>query len=80
MSAPQEAWLGPDSQRLYALSWSLVHFLLQTPEGRGALGFTLQQASTHSCGSYDASRFLAQAYPGGGVALQRDWARWLGSV
>ncbi|QFU75850.1 hypothetical protein EY643_09360 [Halioglobus maricola] len=78
--AQPEAWYASDSQRLYALSWSLVYFLLQSTEGRGALGFTLQQASTHSCGSYDASAFLIRAYPGGGSALARDWARWLRTV
>lgn len=78
--SPPESWYASDSQRLYALSWSLVYFLLQSAEGRGALGFTLQQASTHSCGSYDASAFLIRAYPGGGSALAREWARWLRTV
>ncbi|KZX56588.1 hypothetical protein A3709_05690 [Halioglobus sp. HI00S01] len=78
--APYTAWTAFDSQRLYALSWSLMYFLLQSSEGRGALGFTLQQASTHSCGSYDAGGFLVRSYPGGAAALQRDWADWLRSV
>ncbi len=77
LAAPPQNWQQRDSQAYYSVAWSLVYFLMSSPEGRGALGFTLQQASTHSCGPYRARDFLDYAWPGGMVALEQSWGAWL---
>ena len=77
LGLPAEAWHREDSQRLYAIAWSLVYFLMGSSEGRGALGQTLQQSTTHSCQAYSAASFLDRAWPGGLPDLQRQWHGWL---
>jgi Protein of unknown function (DUF1570) len=72
-----DGWHRSDSQGHYSVAWSLVYFLMSSAEGRGALGQTLQQASTHSCSSYSAAAFLGQAWPGGIEDLEPRWRAWL---
>lgn len=72
-----DGWHRSDSQGHYSVAWSLVYFLMNSAEGRGALGQTLQQASTHSCSTYSAAAFLGQAWPGGIEALEPSWRAWL---
>lgn len=77
LGAPPSTWQKGDSQAYYSVAWSLVYFLMSSAQGRGALGLTLQQSSTHSCGPYRASSFLGNAWPGGIGSLERQWQAWL---
>ncbi len=77
LTAPPVTWQQDDSQPYYSIAWSLVYFLMSSAQGRGALGLTLQQSSTHSCGPYQAHAFLANAWPGGVRSLERQWQAWL---
>jgi len=72
-----DGWHQSNSQGHYSVAWSLVYFLMSSAEGRGALGQTLQQASTHSCSSYSAAAFLGQAWPGGIEDMEPSWRAWL---
>ncbi len=72
-----DQWHSNSSQNHYAVAWSLVYFMMGSAQGRGALGQTLQQSSTHSCGSYAADSFLGQAWPGGMADFELAWRNWL---
>lgn len=76
-AAPPAQWHSNHSQEHYAIAWSLIYFMMGSAQGRGALGQTLQQSSTHSCGSYAADRFLGLAWPGGMEDLEQAWREWL---
>ena len=66
-------------QRLDAQSWSLVYFLLSTPDGGVLLGEILAQAQASDGALSVSAAVLAARLPGGLGGLESGWRTWLGS-
>jgi hypothetical protein len=74
---PVSQWKTADSIRYYAVAWSLVYFLMDSDEGRAALGQLLRDAYELTCQPHSTAELLEQAYHGGLQQLDTDWRNWL---
>jgi Domain of unknown function (DUF4124)/Protein of unknown function (DUF1570) len=72
-----DGWRSEREAEHYALGWSLVYFLLSSPQGRSALAPLLQNLADHYCQPTDSTALLAQSYSGGLDRLQQDFYTWL---
>jgi peptidase MA superfamily protein/uncharacterized protein DUF4124 len=70
-------WRGADRGLNYAISWSLVYFLMDGDPGMHALKDVVAQAHDNFCKPWSAADALAAAYPGGMARLEGDWQSWL---
>jgi len=61
--------------RSYAQAWSLVYFLMSTPEGTRLLGDMLESLS-QTREDFSAVQVIEAGYVGGLGALQTDWHAW----
>ncbi len=73
-----EQWRAQQQAESYALSWSLIYFLLDNNSGRRALAALLQKTADDYCVATDGIEVLNQSYPGGLMGLQNDFYSWLG--
>lgn len=67
---------GPDNLS-YALSWSLVYFLMDSDSGRGLLKALLERADKSALPLLDSAGMIAGHWPGGMAGFTRDWQGWL---
>ena len=74
---PVSQWKTPDSIRYYAVAWSLVYFLMDSDEGRTALGRLLHDVYKRTWQPHSTAELLEQAYRGGLQQLDTDWRNWL---
>ena len=65
---------GADNQS-YALSWSLVWFMMDSDQGRDILRQLLHRDANRL--SPPSSRLIDQHWPGGFTGFSQDWQRWL---
>jgi hypothetical protein len=70
-------WRGAGRELNYAMSWSLVYFLMEGAPGMGALKTVVAEAHENFCKPWSAAEALAKAYPGGMARLEQDWQEWL---
>ena len=61
----------------YAISWSLVWFLMDTAEGRQLLRYLLARVANDPRPLTDSSAFIDDHWPGGFAALELAWQQWL---
>jgi len=73
----RDTWYGEAATVHYALGYSLVHFLMESADGRRALSALIRYKADNYCDSVDQARRLSYAYPGGASALQLDFFRWI---
>jgi hypothetical protein len=67
--------IGPEVAYPYA--WSLVHFLLESPQRRSLASAYLNKIARHRCRAFDHDAYLNRVFPGGLSAFAADWAAWL---
>ena len=67
--------IGPEIAYPYA--WSMVHFLLESPQRRSLTTAYLNTIAQHRCCAFDHEAHLHRVYPGGLSAFSADWAAWL---
>lgn len=70
-------WYAEDRHRNYAITWSLVHFLMTHTPGKLALQATIEQTRQHFCKPFSATVALGKAYPGGITMLEKNWRAWM---
>lgn len=73
---PQD-WRNQNEANHYALAWSLVYYLLSTNAGKQTLATMMQQIIAQYCQPLDTAEALARSYPGGLLALEREFKAWL---
>lgn len=61
----------------YALSWSLVYFMMDSPEGRRILRALLERARSTPLPLVDSTGFIDQRWDGGLDDFTRHWQQWL---
>lgn len=82
LNALPPAWQeanGPESLS-YALSWSLVYFMMDSPQGRDILRALLERAKNTPLPLLDSAGFIGQRWEGGLDAFSRQWQQWLASA
>jgi hypothetical protein len=67
--------IGPEIAYPYA--WSMVHFLLESPQRRSLTSAYLNTIAQYRCRAFDHEAYLNRVYPGGLSAFAADWAAWL---
>lgn len=67
---------GPDNHS-YALSWSLVYFLMGSDRGRELIHVLLKRAEASSRPLLDSAAMIQRQWPGGLTAFTREWQTWL---
>lgn len=78
VDARPDAWQAQAGQgRSYALSWSLVWFLMDTAEGRQLIRELLARVADDPRPLVNSSAFIDDHWPGGFVALEQAWLQWL---
>ena len=70
-------WYEKNRDRNYAITWSLVYFLMSGAPGTYALQETIQQSHKNFCKPFSVAAALDKAYPGGLQQLETDWRKWL---
>lgn len=60
----------------YAMSWSLVHFLMSSKDNRNVLKQYLEDLS-QSERQFNSAKSMDKAYPGGMKKLEQDWENWI---
>jgi hypothetical protein len=70
-------WSSTDGLRNYAVSWSIVYFLMDSPDGQETLKRTLRSLNANTCSSKGAAELLADFYAGGLEAFEMGWRAWL---
>lgn len=61
----------------YAFSWSVVRFMMSDKRSIGILGGMLNELAKGQCLEIDARAHINRRYPGGFIAFEADWQRWL---
>jgi len=77
VSMPVSEWKKPYSLRYYSIAWSVVYFLMDSEEGKAALGRFLREVYIRACAPYSTVELLEKAYYGGLRQLDVDWRHWL---
>ncbi|MES2626007.1 MAG: DUF1570 domain-containing protein [Pseudomonadota bacterium] len=72
-----EGWRNEHEANHYALAWSLVYFMLGTDTGQQTLAKLMLQMATQYCQPLDSAQELARSYPGGLLALEKEFYAWL---
>ena len=72
-------WQSEGSPQHYATAWSLVYFLMDSRRGAVALREVLVRMTGPLREELSIPQFLDLSYPGGLIALERDWHSWLES-
>lgn len=67
---------GPDNHS-YALSWSLVYFMMGSDQGRELIHALLKRAEASSRPLLDSAAMIERQWPGGLKAFTREWQSWL---
>ena len=70
-------WRNANEANHYALAWSLVYYMLSTPQGKQTLASIMQQMAEQYCQPLDSAETLARSYPGGLSALEKELYAWL---
>ena len=68
---------GAGQELRYLRAMALVALMMDRIEGRAALAALLSAQQAAPCLPVDSAPVLEKAYPGGLVALAREWAQWL---
>lgn len=80
-SQTRNQWYGNKNIDLnYAIDWSLLFYLMKTSDGRNLLRYMLDNIAINYCNSFATETFIEQHYPGGVMALESNWQRWLKSA
>ncbi|MEH6591876.1 MAG: DUF1570 domain-containing protein [Halioglobus sp.] len=74
-----EHWYGESGRQHYATAWSVIFFLMDSPEGRQTLAHLLSTATANVCKPLSLEPLLG-VYPGGFAQLEADWRQWLGDA
>jgi hypothetical protein len=77
LGADQKDWNRTGHQITYPYAWSLVRFLLEDGQGRGVVRDYLNRLAERRCQPFGHTAFLDGRYPGGLVAFEGEWRRWL---
>jgi len=66
----------PDN-RSYSQAWSLVYFLMSTPEGTGLLGRLLETLDRVGTENFSAADVIDTNFEGGLASLESRWLAWV---
>lgn len=79
LQAPPQAWYAANDSKgsAYALSWSLVWFLMDSHEGRDLIRTLLDASRERRQHDLDSTALIDQHWPGGAEGLYQDWRTWL---
>jgi hypothetical protein len=72
-----QEWQGQSINRHYAEAWSIVYFLLSSPEHKEILSQYFSALNDDRCLIPNASIFFDDHYPGGLNQMDKDWKAWL---
>jgi hypothetical protein len=70
-------WSSTNGLRYYAVSWSIVYFLMDSREGQETLRRVLMCLAANTCKPAAAAELLADFYTGGLEVFEMDWRAWL---
>jgi hypothetical protein len=72
-------WLAHNlpENRAYARAWSLVYFMMSTPEGTQVLGRLLAALDRSGADGFTPAEVIGAHYPGGLAAFDIDWRAWV---
>lgn len=62
--------------KLYAMSWSIVYYLMSTEEGKRTIAHVLHDVKNHNSPNYSSTEAINRYYPGGLSRLQKNWNQW----
>lgn len=77
LSMERADWNRIGSEIAYPYAWSMVYFLLESPQRRSVTSAYLNTIAQHRCRAFDHEAYLNRVYPGGLIAFSADWAAWL---
>jgi len=79
LALSQQAWQMHDfpDNGSYAQAWSLIHFLMSTPEGTRLLGRLLDSLDRVGVEDFSAEDIIDAEFDGGLAALQTRWLAWV---
>ena len=77
MNLGASEWYDTNRDIHYALAWSMVHFLMSSTSGRGAIAGYLQNLADHYCEPPDRFAWLERDYVNGYDGFARDFKAWL---
>ncbi|WP_296704490.1 DUF1570 domain-containing protein [Thiocapsa sp. UBA6158] len=77
LSMGRADWNRIGAEVAYPYAWSMVHFLLESPQRRSLTSAYLNKIAQHRCRAFDHEAYLNGAYPGGLNAFASGWAAWL---
>ena len=69
-------WKGEMRSTMYSASHSLVYYLMSTAKGKRLVNTLFKSLAKYRCQTLDINAVLS-TYPGGLIALEHDWKRWL---
>lgn len=67
------AWREHDQQLMYAMAWSMVHFMMQDSLGRETMKSLMTHMAVNYCQPVDTLAFIEQHYVGGLKAFTKRW-------
>ncbi|PHS72186.1 MAG: hypothetical protein COB22_05665 [Cycloclasticus sp.] len=80
-SQARQQWYDINNSDLnYAVDWSLVFYMMRTPQGRSLLRYMLDRLAVVDCQGFDTVNFINQFYPGGLRAFESGWRHWLSAA
>lgn len=79
LEAPPQRWYAANDAQgsSYALSWSVVWFLMDSAEGRQLIRTILDASRERRAHDLDSRALIDQHWDGGSAGLYRDWRAWL---
>jgi len=67
------AWREHEQGMMYAMAWSIVHFMMQDSLGREPMKILMEHMAANYCKPVDSEAFIEQHYVGGMNAFSERW-------
>ena len=67
------AWRDHEQNMMYAMAWSIVHFMMQDDLGRETMKLLMEHMADNFCQPVNAVTFIEQNYVGGMKAFSERW-------
>ncbi len=73
LSIKGRAWRDHEQNMMYAMAWSIVHFMMQDALGRETMKLLMEHMADNFCQPVNAVTFIEQNYVGGMKSFSERW-------
>jgi hypothetical protein len=73
LSIKDRAWRDHEQNMMYAMAWSVVHFMMQDALGRETMKLLMKHMAENFCQPVNAVTFIEQNYVGGMKSFSKRW-------